>query len=139
MAARRVAVGDLVPRVRLGLLHAQRDFLLLLVDVEDHDLDLVVDVHQLARMVDALGPGHLADVHQAFDAVFELHERAVAHDVDDRALDARADRVLARRRSPTGWRVFCLRPRAIFSFSWSMCRIMHLDLLVDLHHLATDG
>ena len=47
--ARRVAVGDLVPRVRLRLLHAERDFLLLLVDVEDHHFDLLVDVHQLAR------------------------------------------------------------------------------------------
>ena len=31
-AAGRVLVGDLVPRIRLGLLHAERDFLLLLVD-----------------------------------------------------------------------------------------------------------
>ena len=55
-----------------------------LLMLEHHDFDLVVDVHQLARMADALGPRHLADVDQAFDAVFELHERAVAHHVDDR-------------------------------------------------------
>ena len=54
--AGRVAVGDLVPGVRLGLLHAERDFLLLLVDVQHDDFDLVVDVHQLVRMADALGP-----------------------------------------------------------------------------------
>ena len=54
--ARRIALGHLVPRVRLGLLHAERDFLLVLVDVQHHDFDLVADVHQLARMVDALGP-----------------------------------------------------------------------------------
>ena len=84
---------------------------------QDHHLDLVVDVHQLARMADPLGPRHFADVDQAFDAVFELDEGAVAHDVDDRALDGRADRVLRRRRCSHGLACFCLRPRAIFSFS----------------------
>ena len=84
IAARRVAVGHLVPGVLLGLLHAQRDFLLVLVDVQHDDFDLVVDLHQFAGMADALGPGHFADVDQAFDALFELDERAVAHHVDDR-------------------------------------------------------
>ena len=92
--ARRVLLGDLVPGVGLGLLHAEGDFLLLLVDAEDDDLDLVADVDQLAGVVDALGPGHLGDVHQALDALLELDEGAVGHDVDDLALDARADRVL---------------------------------------------
>ena len=67
---------------------------------------------------------HLADVDQALDALLELHEGAVAHHVDDLALDAACRPGTCLRRSPTGWRVFCLRPRAIFSFSWSMCRIM---------------
>jgi hypothetical protein len=38
--ARRVLLGDGGPGVDLGLLHAERDFLLVLVDVEDDDLDL---------------------------------------------------------------------------------------------------
>ena len=92
--ARRVLAGDLVPRVGLGLLHAQGDFLLLLVDAQDDDLDLVADLHQLAGVVDALGPAHLGDVDQALDALLELDEGAVAHDVDDLAHDAGADRVL---------------------------------------------
>ena len=49
-------LGDLVPGVGLGLLHAQRDFLLVLVDAQDDDFDLVADVDQLAGMVDPLGP-----------------------------------------------------------------------------------
>ncbi len=44
--ARRVLAGDLIPRVGLGLLHAQGDFLLLLVDAQDDDLDLVADVRR---------------------------------------------------------------------------------------------
>src|SRR5262249_6335108 len=76
---------DLVPRVGHGLLHAQRDLLLLLVDVQDLYLDLVADLHQLAGVVDALGPAHLGDVDEALDAGLELDEGAVAHDVDDLA------------------------------------------------------
>jgi hypothetical protein len=49
---------------------------------------VVTDVEHLGRVVDAAGPAHLADVDQAFDAGFELHEGAVVHDVDDFALDA---------------------------------------------------
>ena len=80
--------------------------------------DLVVDLNQFVRMADALGPAHFADVHQPFDALFELDERTVAHHVDDcRPCTADADRVLAPARVPTGWRVFCFKPRAIFSFS----------------------
>src|SRR5262249_39163203 len=79
--ALRVALGDLVPGVGLDLLHAQGDFLLLLVDVEDLHLDLVADGDQLAGVVDALGPAHLGDVHQALDARLQLDEGAVGHDV----------------------------------------------------------
>ena len=49
---------------------------------------------QLAGMVDALGPAHLADVDQALDARLQLDEGAVAHDVDDFAGVPAADRVL---------------------------------------------
>src|SRR5581483_4818712 len=92
--ARRIALGHLVPGIGLHLLHAQRDFLLVLVDVEDLHLDLVADGDQLAGMVDAFGPAHLGDVHQAFQAELELDEGAVAHDVDDLAGVAAADGVL---------------------------------------------
>src|SRR5262249_29973431 len=85
LCARRVALGDLVPGVGLHLLDAQRDFLLFLVDVQDLHLDLVADRDQLAGVIDALGPAHLADVHQALDARLQLDEGAIAHDVDDLA------------------------------------------------------
>ena len=64
----RIAFGDVVPGILLGLLHAERDLLAFVVDAEDDDLDLVADLDQLAGVVDPLGPGHLADVDQAFDA-----------------------------------------------------------------------
>jgi len=40
------------------------------------------------------GPAHLADVHEAFDPVFQADEDAVVHHVDDLAFDLCADRVL---------------------------------------------
>jgi hypothetical protein len=70
-------------------------------------------------------------VDQAFDAVFELDEGAVGHEVDHLAVDARADRVALARSRPRGWGSFCLRPSAIFSFSRSMLSTT-FDLLVDL-------
>ena len=60
-------------------------------------------VHQLAGVVDALGPAHLADVDQALDARLELDEGAVGHDVDDLARVPAADRVLGLDVLPTGW------------------------------------
>ena len=51
-------------------------------------------------MLDALAPRHLGDVDQAFDAWFELHERAVvgqAHDLSGHPL---ADRIALVDRRP---------------------------------------
>ena len=42
--AGRIALGHLVPGIGLDLLHAQRDFLLLLVDVQHLHFDLVADL-----------------------------------------------------------------------------------------------
>ena len=66
------------------LLQAERDLLAVLVDVEDHDLDLVVDADHVARVVDP-APAHVGDVQQAVDAA-EVDERAEVGDVLDRAL-----------------------------------------------------
>ena len=66
------------------LLEAEGDLLLLLVDVEDVDLDLLVDLDHLVRVVDA-APAHVGDVQQAVDAA-EVDERAELGDVLDDAL-----------------------------------------------------
>src|ERR1035438_2830883 len=59
---------------------------LLRIDVQHHGLDLVVDVDQLGGMLHALGPGHLADVYQPFDALFQFDERAVVGHADNAAV-----------------------------------------------------
>jgi hypothetical protein len=95
-----VVHGELFPRVRHALLHSERDAAPVLVDLEDHDLDLVAERHDLRRMHVLVGPVHLRDVHQALDARLDLDERAVIGDVGDLAEEPRALRVAARDADP---------------------------------------
>src|SRR5262249_44652721 len=92
--ARRVALGDLVPGVGLGLLHAQGNLLFLLIDVQNLHLDLVAGGDEFAGIVDAFGPAHLADVDQALEARLQLNEGAIVHHVDDLAAVPAAHGVL---------------------------------------------
>ena len=132
-AAGRIAVGHAVPGVFLGLLHAQRDFVLLLVDPQHDDFDLVVDLDQLAGMADAPGPGHLADVDQALDALFELHEGAVAHHVDHGAADLLAHGILLFDVFP-GAGDLLLQAQGDLLLLVVDVQDLHFDFLVDGHH-----
>lgn len=60
-----VAGCELRPGVGLALLEAQRNAPALLVDVEDHDLDLIADLHDLRRIDVLVGPVHFRHVDQA--------------------------------------------------------------------------
>ena len=44
-------------------------------------------------MLHALGPGHLADMNQAFNALFELHKCTVVRHADNAAMHMGSDRV----------------------------------------------
>ena len=74
----RLPTGYFVSTLAHGLgrlvLEAQRDLLLFLVHLENVDLQLLVDVDDLMRVVDA-APRHVGDVQQAVDAA-EIDERA---------------------------------------------------------------
>ncbi len=78
-------VADVAPRIRLELLHAERDAVGFLVDADDLHLDRLADVEDLGRMVDA-APCHVGDMQQAVDAA-EVDERTVVGDVLDHAFD----------------------------------------------------
>ncbi len=92
--ADRVAELDLVPWIRLELADAERDLLLLLADAENDRIDFLTDLENVGRTGDALGPGELGDVDEAFDAGLEFDERAVGHELGDLALDLVTDREL---------------------------------------------
>ena len=87
------------------------------------------------RMVDALGPAHLGDVHQALDPLLELHEGAVGHDVHDLAGDPGADRVFLLDVFPRAGRLLLEPERDLFAVLVDV-QHHHLDLIVDLEHIA---
>ena len=101
LVALLVVLAELHPRVRLALLETERDAAALFVDVEDHDLDLVADLHDLVRIDVLVRPIHLGDVDEAFDALLDLREAAVVGDVRDLAEQTRAGRITARDDLPT--------------------------------------
>ncbi len=76
---------DALPRIVEQLLHAERDAVRLVVDLDDLDLHRLADVEHLGRVVDA-APRDVGDVQQAVDAA-EVNERTVVGDVLDHAVD----------------------------------------------------
>ena len=92
LRADRVLVGQLVPRIALDLLEAERNAASRGIHAEHHRVDVVADIQNFRRVLDALAPRHLGDVDQSLDARLELDERAVVGQADDLAAHARADR-----------------------------------------------
>ena len=126
LVALLVVDRELFPRIRHALLHAERDAAALLVDFQDHHLDLVAELHDLGRMDVLVRPVHLGHVDQALDALLDFDERAVVGQVGDLAEQAGAGRVTARQADP---RVFA--------------ELLHAQrnavlFLVELEHLGGD-
>mgnify|MGYP003694042097 CR=1 FL=1 len=67
-------------------------------------------VHDLVRIDVLVRPVHLGYVHEAFDALLDLHEAAVVGDVRDLAEQARARRIATRDVAAHGSAPSCLRP-----------------------------
>src|SRR5688572_5813346 len=65
---------DLRPRMWLELLHAERNTLLVLIEIENDDGDCLIELNDLGRMRDA-SPRKIGDVHEAVDAA-EIDECA---------------------------------------------------------------
>src|SRR5215472_11009516 len=95
-----MSFGEGFPRVRLGLLEAERDSTLLFVYLEHLDVDFLAGADDLARVNILLGPAHLRDMDQALDPGLELDERAIFGDVGHAAAEHSPDRILGRRTFP---------------------------------------
>src|SRR5665213_3576732 len=76
---------DALPRIVEQLLHAQRNSVGLVVDLDDLDLHLLTNIEHFGRVIDA-PPGDVGDMQQAIDAA-QVHEGAVVGDVLDHAVD----------------------------------------------------
>ena len=133
-----VGDGELVPGIHGALLDAERDAATLLVDVQHHDLDLVAQGHDLARVDVLVGPVHLGDVHQTLDALFDLHEAAVVGDVGDLAEDAGALGIAARDIDP-GILAHLLEAQGDALTVAVELEHLDVDLVADLDHLGRDA
>ena len=80
------ALGAARQDLALDPLDREREPAALGVDLEDLDLDLVAGSDDLARVLDVL-LGELGDVHEPFDTLEDLHERAERDDLRDGALE----------------------------------------------------
>ena len=83
--ADRIFGLDALPRVLEQLLHAERDAMRLVIDLDDLHLHRLADGQHLGRMVDA-APGDVGHMQQTVDAA-EIDEGAVVGDVLDDAVD----------------------------------------------------
>src|SRR4029077_6364061 len=83
--ADRIFGLDALPRIVKQLLHAERDAVRLVVDLDDLDLHLLADVEYLGGVIDS-PPGDIGDVQKTVDTA-EIDERAVVGDVFDNAVD----------------------------------------------------
>src|SRR6266702_4292323 len=85
--AGRVTFDEDLPGVAHGLLEAERNTALDGIDFQHLHFDFLRGRHDLAGVHVLLGPRHLGDVDQAFDARLEINERTVIGDVLDDAVD----------------------------------------------------
>src|SRR5690606_19978758 len=83
--AGHVLLGGAAPRVFRDLLETERDALGVRVELEDLHANVVTDLEQLARVIDAT-PAHVGDVEQTVDTA-EIDEGTVLGEVLDDALD----------------------------------------------------
>src|ERR1700731_1292427 len=81
----RVLRLDALPRIVQQLLHAERDTVGFVIDLDDLDLHGLADGQNLGRVIDP-PPGDIGDVQQPVDAA-EIDERTVIGDVLDDAVD----------------------------------------------------
>src|SRR5439155_96660 len=88
----RILRRDVLPRIGLQLLQAERDALAFPVDIEDFDLELLTDLHHLRRVRHA-AVAHVRDVQQAVHAT-QIDEGAEVGDVLDDTLPHLIDRQL---------------------------------------------
>src|SRR5436189_75356 len=135
VGAHGIRLADAKPRIFLRLLHAERDLLFRLVDLQYHGFNRLADRHDLRWVAHVARPAHLGDVDQALDPRLELDERAVVRDRHHFALHARAHRVLRGHVLP-GVRLQLLQAEADALALPVDVEDLDLALLPDVHHLG---
>ena len=101
--AHMVALEEDLPDVGLHLLHAEAHALVQGIQAQDLGGDCVALLHDLAGVLDLLGPAEVGDVDQAVDALFQFDEGAELGDVAHGAGDDLAGLVLLGHWPSRGW------------------------------------
>src|SRR5690349_10828821 len=81
-----------LPRVLLHLLHAETDAARARIDAQHFNLDHVAGIDYLARMLHALGPAHLRNMDETFNARLELNKRTVISNACNASTHTRTNR-----------------------------------------------
>ena len=87
LAADAIGLRDLLPGVGLGRSQRKREATLVDIDLGDHDLDLLFNFEDRARVLYLLCPRHFTDVDQSLDALLEDDEGAIVNNADHLALN----------------------------------------------------
>src|SRR5664280_380852 len=123
---------DALPRVVEQLLHAERDAVSLVIDLDDLDLHRLADIEHLGRMIDA-PPGDVGDVQQAVDAA-QIHEGAVVGDVLDHAVnDLALFEILHQLLALLGSRLFQHGAAGDHDVAAAAIHFQNLERLIDVH------
>src|ERR1700722_19004010 len=133
-----VFVGEAFPRILEELLHAERDAAVGGIDAENDSVNFVAGLDQLGRMLEALGPGHLREVNQAFNALLKFNERAVVGNGKDAAVNFGSDRIALRRVEPGIGRQLLEAERDALLFFVEL-ENLDLNLVADVYQIAGMG
>src|SRR5271155_3075266 len=88
------------PDIGLKLLHAERQAPLVGLNRQHHSLYAITLLQHLRRMLHALGPAEVADVHQAVDTVLDFDKGAEVGQIAHAALDRHAHGIFVVQRIP---------------------------------------
>src|SRR4051812_39480326 len=123
---------DVLPRIVLQLLHAERDAVRLVIDLDDLDLHLLANVEHFGRVIDAT-PRDIGDVQQAVDAA-EIDERAIVGDVLHHAVDDLAlFEILYQLLALFGARLFQHSAARDNNVAAAAIHLQDLERLIDVH------
>src|SRR6266508_649339 len=72
-----ITLANGLPWILLNLLHPQTHAACSGIDAQHLDLDRIAGTHDLAGMLNALGPAHLGHMYQPFDSWFQFYESSI--------------------------------------------------------------
>ena len=138
-SANGVGLGNVTnPGILFHLLESKSNPLTVLVHFENHSMDLFALLDLFRRMDNLTGPGHIADMQETVDAIFQFNERTVVGEVSHLATDVVPDRIFLSNDLP-GIHLDLLHSETDFLLILLDLQDNHFDLLPLLDNLFRVG